>query len=153
MSPVLHNAARPHQVHGPHDKEPRRLLPLRNRSVLFMSSHLTLFFRRNQFKVRAARTAAQIAVDTVQMSLCSVIGTWSSLERVHFFSVNSFSNVHVGVYWVNRITQMPHNLNDLFRKSLSILYEEAYRVLYIVCTMKAHIYTHTHTTLNGKVVQ
>lgn len=50
------------------------LLPLRNFSVLLMSSHLTLFFRRNQFKARATRTAAQTAMDTVQMSLHSVIG-------------------------------------------------------------------------------
>lgn len=56
-------------------KEPRRLLPLRNFSALFMSSHLALFFRRKGFKVRAARTAAQIAVDTVQMSPPSVMGT------------------------------------------------------------------------------
>lgn len=56
-------------------KELRRLLPLRNCSVLFMSSHLTLFFRENQFQVRPARAAAQIAMDTVQMSPHSVIGT------------------------------------------------------------------------------
>lgn len=149
---MVHNDVHPHQFHRPHNKEPRRLLPLRNCSVPFMSSHLTLFFRRNQFKVRAAWTAAQIAMDTVQMSLHSVIGTWSSSKRVHFFCVNSFSKVHLGIYWVNRITQMPHNLNNLFHKSLLILYEEAYMMCVLWKLTFTH-HTYTHTTPNGKVVQ
>jgi hypothetical protein len=56
-------------------KDPRTLLPLRNYSILFMSSHLTQYLKGDKFKMRAAQTAEQIAMDTVQMLPHSMIET------------------------------------------------------------------------------